>query len=523
MTRLLRRLALSLLLLGFAPAVQADQPDVAAAARGVVRVVLAATDGSESYFVGHGSGFAVAPDKVITNAHVVEITRQEKNIVIGIIPSQGRKSYGGHVIAYSPGNDLALIQLDEGSLPVETFFAGAVTDGQQVVAIGYPGTVDRAQGLSLEQMIEPVSPVKTSGNVSSGRSAQQFDTILHTAPMAAGNSGGPLVDDCGRVLGVNSFGSVSDGGNDAEFGFAVSNREVASFLRQAGVTFRRTAFACKSMSEMASAQAQATALDVARQDAASRASDAAKQVALQKARDAAVQDIISARENAMAVSAVLLAIAVLALGACGLSYTQGRKRAAIWTGIGGGGALLIAGIIFFTRPSFADIDRRIAVPGAPQPAAQAAAYIAAGDNICRLDTNLSRVTVSEPEDVGLNWTDGGCVNGRTQFARDSDKWARILVPASEQAVSVNSFDPRTGTYMSDHYLLDGDTFGKALALRAGSDAGECSANPDRLRQLAALQQQIRTLLPPQPNEKLIFHCSKGKLERNGTAPGVDGL
>src|SRR3546814_8469321 len=89
----------------------ADTQDVAAAARGVVRVILVATDGDEAYFVGHGSGVAVAPDKILTNAHVVELTREEKSIVIGVIPSEGTKSYGGKVIAYSPGNDLALIQL----------------------------------------------------------------------------------------------------------------------------------------------------------------------------------------------------------------------------------------------------------------------------------------------------------------------------------------------------------------------------------------------------------------------------
>jgi S1-C subfamily serine protease len=120
MVACLRRLCL-LLALALPATALAEQQDIAAAARGVVRIAIVATDGSEAYFVGHGSGFAVAPDKVITNAHVVELTREEKNLVIGVIPSEGRKSYGGRVIAYSPGNDLALIQLEEGHLPVSTF------------------------------------------------------------------------------------------------------------------------------------------------------------------------------------------------------------------------------------------------------------------------------------------------------------------------------------------------------------------------------------------------------------------
>ena len=92
----------------------AEQQDIAAAARGVVRVVLVATDGSEAYFVGHGSGLAVAPDKILTNAHVVELAREEKNLVIGVIPSEGTNSYGGRIIAFSPGNDLALIHEEPG-------------------------------------------------------------------------------------------------------------------------------------------------------------------------------------------------------------------------------------------------------------------------------------------------------------------------------------------------------------------------------------------------------------------------
>src|SRR3546814_15134231 len=64
---------------------RAEQQDIAAAARGVVRIGLVATNGSEAYFVGHGSGFAVAPDKIVTNAHVVELTREEKDLVIGEI------------------------------------------------------------------------------------------------------------------------------------------------------------------------------------------------------------------------------------------------------------------------------------------------------------------------------------------------------------------------------------------------------------------------------------------------------
>ena len=88
-TLLVPLLLLVTALAGPVPTAQAEQLDVAATVRGVVRVVLFATKGDESYFVGHGTGFAVAPDKILTNAHVVELLRTEPNLVLGIIPSQG--------------------------------------------------------------------------------------------------------------------------------------------------------------------------------------------------------------------------------------------------------------------------------------------------------------------------------------------------------------------------------------------------------------------------------------------------
>ncbi|HKY80420.1 MAG TPA: trypsin-like peptidase domain-containing protein [Sphingobium sp.] len=508
MVALLRRLCI---LLAFAlPAIaRAEQQDIASAARGVVRVVLVATDGSEAYFVGHGSGFAVAPDKVITNAHVVELTREEKNLVIGVIPSEGRKSYGGRVIAYSPGNDLALIQLEEGHLPVSSFYAGAVSDGQHVTAIGYPGTVDRAQGLGLREMVEPLGTVKTSGTVSSGRSSHSFDTILHTAPLAAGNSGGPLVDDCGRVLGVNSFGSVSDG-NDAEFGFAVSWREVASFLRQAGVSSLHTVVPCRSMAEADAAETALTQREAQQSEQSERARADAREAAVEKARDMAERDVISGRENAMAGAAMLLALAVLALGAGGLFYTQGRERRSTWCLAGGGALLLGALALFFLKPSFSSIDDRVALPQDDRVVGNNA-YAWAGDNICRVDLNRSRITVSEANDIPFHWAEGGCVNGSTQYASSGTGWERATVPDAGSYITLSRFDPATGTLRIQRWLPDVGTMDKARALLSDSPIRGCGSDTALLAKIAALRTDIAALLPAQPNERLVYHCQKGRL------------
>lgn len=494
--------------LSLAPA-RADTQDVAAAARGVVRVILVATDGAEAYFVGHGSGVAVAPDKILTNAHVVELTREEKSIVIGVIPSEGRRSYGGRVIAYSPGNDLALIQLDEGRIPSDTFYSGAVTDGQPVVAIGYPGNVDRAQGLNLQDMIEPLSPVKSSGTVSAGRTSRQFDTILHTAPMGSGNSGGPLVDICGRVLGINSFGSLSDG-SDAEFGFAISNREIASFLRQAGVAFARTNVPCKSPEVAQEEETRRIAQEQARLETEQRKIEDTQRAAMLSARDKAEQQVIGERENFMAAAAMLLALAVLGAGGSVLIVNQGKRKPGIALGAGAGVLLLAAMVTFIARPSFSSIDDRAKLFLPKDMDRTANAYQPLGRNICRIDEGRSRITVSDVSDVTLDWGPNGCVNGRTQFGQYGTRWGRSFVPNGDATIDWRSFDPATGTYTVERYLPDDATVQQARKIHARLTANQCTRDPALLTELAAMEAELRTILPSRSNERLVYSCTRAK-------------
>ena len=68
-----------------APAV-ADPGDIDAAARGVVRVVLIGDTGGEIAPVSHGSGFAVTPTRIVTNAHVIREALQDDTLRIGVVP-----------------------------------------------------------------------------------------------------------------------------------------------------------------------------------------------------------------------------------------------------------------------------------------------------------------------------------------------------------------------------------------------------------------------------------------------------
>lgn len=490
---------------------QADPADISAASRSVVRVVLAAKDGNKLAFVGHGSGFVVAPDKIVTNAHVVEIARQEPSVVIGIIPSQGGTSYGGKIIAFSPGNDLALIQvLDGGRLPPMTIFGGPVGDGAEVVAIGYPGSVDRAQGLDLDDLIKPMSPVKTTGTISGGRTTKEFDTILHTAPIASGNSGGPLIDNCGRILGANSFGSISDG-NDAEFGFAVSAREILSFLRKAGVTVGVTATPCRSVAEISEQERLREAAARAKVQAAKDAEASKRERAETKLRTGISQDIIAERENRIAIAALMLALALLAAGGAGVLMVQGKRNPGI--GAAGGAVVLLFGavIIFLSRPDFSEIDDRIAAAINDKVAdngSQQARAATSGNYLCTINPQRSRITVSQQDELPLEWTDGGCVNGRTQYGRDGAKWSRIFAPNQEQTVTISSFQPDSSEFTEERYLMDLDAMTKARAIRAEYGNKACTTDVKALADIEDMVKAIRAELPSQANESLVYECSK---------------
>ncbi|QGN53498.1 S1C family serine protease [Novosphingobium sp. Gsoil 351] len=506
---LILRLLIALASLAAAPLALAEPADIAAASRGVVRVVLVAKDGESVQYVGHGSGFAVTPTLVVTNAHVVADARNADTMLIGVVPSEGTSGYLAKVIAYSPRNDLALLRLiDKGTIPALTLFPGAVDDGSEVYAVGYPGNVDLAQGLSLAEIVEPQSAVKTRGYISAGRSSRQFETLLHTAPVGSGNSGGPLLDSCGRVIGVNSFGTLSEGA-DSEFYFAVSLREVIGFLREAGVTPRIAGMPCRSLAELDRAESQRLASEQAQSDAQARRQSAAGEKSRAEAQRRAELAVIAERENAMALAALLLVAALAAGGVAFVVEQRGDRRMALIAGGAGVALVLVAIVAWLLRPPLESIDERAAASlssAEPRAAAATSAQADAGAFVCVFDPARSRATVSEVADVQLAWSAGGCVNGRTQYGLANDGWSRVLAPNDEATVSVNRYDPATRTYQAERFLLGLEAMNAARDARSAMKAPACGVDEATAREFGAGLQSIKALLPPHPNERLVYKC-----------------
>jgi V8-like Glu-specific endopeptidase len=507
-----RLLALLALLL-VPSSLQADPEDIDAAARGVVRIVIVEIQGEELIPISHGTGFAVGPERIVTNAHVVREAIEDDSLAIGIVPSDGADAVYGRLVSVSQRNDLALIATTSPMrLPPLTISGNPPSDSGAVTAVGYPMNVDRAQGLSASDIFRAQPPVTSTGFLSGRRSTREFDSLLHTAPIARGSSGGPLLDKCGRVVGVNSFGTESASA-DAEFYFAVSTRELLPFLRANDVTPQVNGAPCRSLAD----------LEEEERDRAERAQQAAQaqaeteERALARRRDEARREIefgvLAERESGLALAMVLL---MAALGASGLAVHAWHVNLKHNAEIGfvlAAVAVVGSGVAWLSRPGMDDIEARLEERLHEEMAAVDSGPIAAaprGELVCVLDPERSRVTGTAAQDLPFDWSPNGCVNGRTQYGLADGVWTRVFVPGTEAAVSINRFDPQTREYRMERYLLGTVAMARARTARGEYTAPACGADEQAAREFGARQAGILSLLPDRPNERLVYRCSEAR-------------
>lgn len=508
--RFLAALLLFLSPLTFAQ-VRGDAADISAATRSVVRVAVFSSAEGQRQLIGFGSGVVVSPDKIVTNAHVVEPARFDESVTFTIVPSEGGKSYNATLKASLPGKDLALLQLSDGArLIPASFYSGIVGDGSDVFAIGYPASVDVATEQSEEDVLRPQAPVKARGSVSSGRSSKSVDSILHTAPIAPGNSGGPLVDACGRVVGINSFGSIADGGG-AEFYFAVSVRELSTFLQGEGISFSAANGECRSVAELTRAEAEREAAARAKIEAEARIAAELERSQEGKIRSNAEHAIIAERENHIAFAALLLVLGAVAGGAAWQFHERGQRQK-LKTAAGIGGVAILASIIVFAvRPSFEQVDERVREAMTNSIKAKAAEtptkQVGNGKRTCVIRPERSRITVSDTADVTFDWKADGCINGRTQYLEAAGSWSRSFVPNEESQVSLVTYAPATQTYRIERYLLGMEAMTKAREARRRYEVTSCSSNPEMLAKIDNMNKAVREVLPTSPNEVLTFECN----------------
>jgi S1-C subfamily serine protease len=196
-----------------APAV-ARTPGVRAAAHSVVRVL-----GTACGLAIEGSGWVVAPQEVLTNAHVVA-GEQDTTVEVDGQPPQ----LPAQAIAFDPTDDLALLRVSELSLPALAL-ASEPRAGEAGAILGYPenGPFDVQPG-----RIGQTQDVITQDAYGNGPVTRLLTPLRGL--VRPGNSGGPLVDGEGRVL-TTVFAGTTGGGPHG--GYGVANATVARVLASA--------------------------------------------------------------------------------------------------------------------------------------------------------------------------------------------------------------------------------------------------------------------------------------------------
>lgn len=187
--------------------------------------------------IGFGSGFFVDHGAVLTNRHVIEGAREI--YVFGL-------ALGGMApatLAATSTNsdfgepDLALLRLeapaDQPVLSISTV-SGRL---ENVVAAGFPMVVtetdDALMRISQGDATAVPSLVVTSGVITALQSPGSAELVLHTAAISPGSSGGPLVDACGRVVGMNTAVRSEETMNRVNYALHASN--LLRFLAANGV------------------------------------------------------------------------------------------------------------------------------------------------------------------------------------------------------------------------------------------------------------------------------------------------
>jgi S1-C subfamily serine protease len=195
----------------------ANDPVVASTEPSVVKIRAIAPSCQK---VLEGSGFVLSPDRVMTNAHVVAGANS-------VTVEASGNPYDATVVSYDPTVDIAILSVPNLPSGPLAFANTSVTSGTQAIVMGYPGGGGFvATPARIRELIELSGPdIYRSATVN-----REVYTVR--ASVEQGNSGGPLIDPNGQVLGV-VFGAAVD---DNDTGFVLTAKEVAAQLAHIGDT-----------------------------------------------------------------------------------------------------------------------------------------------------------------------------------------------------------------------------------------------------------------------------------------------
>jgi putative serine protease PepD len=202
--------------------------------QGVVEIISTFSSGGQGFFSSGstqalGSGFVISKSGyILTNAHVVNQNGQTVRTVSVTFKGGGAtQKVTGTVVGANNTSDVALIKVDPTKAvnlePIPIGNSGNVAVGESVVAIGNP--------LGLDFTLTSGIVSATGRDLQSPNGATIHNGIQTDAAINEGNSGGPLIDASGHVIGINEQIASQSGGNQG-LGFAVPINTALNVVNQ---------------------------------------------------------------------------------------------------------------------------------------------------------------------------------------------------------------------------------------------------------------------------------------------------
>ena len=186
-----------------------QSPAVAESRDSIVKVLGAAPSCRRQV---EGTGFVYAPERVMTNAHVVAGV-DEPNVVLG----DGDRTLSGRVVAFDPGRDVAVLLVP--GLDAEPLGFASASRGDEAVVAGYP---ESGPFTAVPARVRGETRARGNDIYNSGTVVREIYSLFTT--VRPGNSGGPLLAPDGSVYGVIFAASV----DDPSTGYALTAEEVQS-------------------------------------------------------------------------------------------------------------------------------------------------------------------------------------------------------------------------------------------------------------------------------------------------------
>ena len=176
----------------------------------------------DSGWVGNGSGFFISTNgHIATNYHVIEDTQ---DIEVEFLVDGETVTYNAEIVKSDKKNDLAIIKIKDSRFrairPIPYAIKSQQADvGQEVFALGYPWALS---GMGKE--------IKFTDGRISARSGYDGDITNYqsTTPIQGGNSGGPLFDYNGNLIGINSSKHIGE--NVESVSYSIKSRYLISLI-----------------------------------------------------------------------------------------------------------------------------------------------------------------------------------------------------------------------------------------------------------------------------------------------------